>query len=75
MTSNNYYAEISFDSLRFHYSSILDLLIQSNRRLNLYLRIASVNKNSAMSKVFMKKYKEFEKYHDMLIHNKVEMEK
>jgi hypothetical protein len=67
MASMNYYNEVSFDSLRFHYSNVIEAIIASNRRMNLYFRVAGVNKNSKMCEIFADKYKKFEKYHNMLI--------
>lgn len=47
--SANYYAELSFDSLRFQYSNVIEAIIQSNRRMNMYFRIAGINKGSLLS--------------------------
>lgn len=62
--SHNYFEEVSFDTLRFEYSNIIAAIIDSNRRLNLYFRVAGINKNSHMCEIFFKKYLEFQEYHD-----------
>jgi hypothetical protein len=73
--SVNYYAEISFDSLRFQYSNVIEAIIKSNMRMNMYFRIAAINKGSLLSKIYTEKYKSYNAYHDSLLHNKLEIEK
>lgn len=75
VSSNNYYGEVSFDTLRFHYSNIIEAIIKSNRRLNLYWRVSRVNSNSQMCEIFSEKYHAHMTYHDMLISNKLNIEK
>ncbi len=75
MVSANYYAEVSFDSLRFHYSNTIHDIIESNRRMNLFFRVAGVNKNSVMSLLFAEKYKAHHQYHNALLKNKLNIEK
>ena len=43
--------------------------------MNLYFRVAGINKNQRMCKVFADKYKAYESYHNMLIQNKLDIEK
>lgn len=75
MASLNYFSEITFDSLRFHYSNVIEAIIASNKRLNLYMRISNVNKEAKMCEVFARKYADFERYHNMLLQNKLDIEK
>ena len=73
--STNYISELSFDSLRFHYSNVIDAIMASNRRMNLYFRIAGINKGTTVSTIFGEKYKAYNAYHDSLLHNKLRIEK
>ena len=75
MISNNYFNEISFDSLRFQYSNIIASINQSNRRMNLYFRVAGVNKNSKMGNIFLEKYNLYQTYHNQLLSVKLQIEK
>lgn len=47
----------------------------SNRRMNLYFRIAGINKGSLVSTIFAEKYKAYNAYHDSLLRNKLRIEK
>lgn len=73
--SENYFAEISFDSLRFQYCNVIEAIVQSNRRMNLYFRVAGVNKGSLMCEVFAEKYRSFQAFHNALLSNKLAIEK
>ena len=75
MTSSNYFNEISFDSLRFQYSNIIAAINQSNRRMNMFYRVAGVNKNSLISSIFIEKYRNHQPYHDQLLNIKLSIEK
>jgi len=75
VNSNNYFSEISFDSLRFQYSNVIEGILVSNKRMNLYFRIAGINKGSLVSEIFAEKYKMHQAYHNSLIVNKLYIEK
>lgn len=75
VASTNYFAEVSFDCLRFQYASLLSNLVEGKRRLNLYFRIAGINKGSLMSEIFADKFKSFRAYYGSLLFNKAQIEK
>lgn len=43
--------------------------------MNLYFRIAGINKGSLVSTIFADKYKAYNAYHDSLLRNKLRIEK
>ena len=46
----------------------------SNERLNLYFRLAGINKGQKISQIFANKYEKFIKFHQALIENKEKIE-
>ena len=43
--------------------------------MNLYFRVAGINKGSLMCDIFAEKYKKFNSYHNSLLCNKISIEK
>ena len=73
--SMQYFQQISFDSLRFHYSNTINELVKCKQRLNLYFRIAGINKGSEISRVFHEKFKSLKAYYDQKHRTKTEIER
>ena len=72
--SNNYFGEINITTLKYQYSNNLESILSANRRLQLYYRIAKINEDSKMGKIFEKKYNNFYPYYLSLVENKVKIE-
>lgn len=75
VSSTNYFSEINIQTLKHQYTSNLDNILVSKRRLLLYYRIAHINEQSEMGKIFAKKYNNFYPYFLSLIDNKQKIEK
>ena len=45
------------------YANTVEYLIETNQRLNLYYRVAGINKGKPLSRIFAKKYESFLGYH------------
>lgn len=74
VASNNFFAEIDFDTLLFLYTQLVELLVASNQRLNLYFRLAGTNKGQQISHIFARKYESFMSFHLSMVENKEKME-
>jgi predicted metalloendopeptidase len=60
--STDFYSEINSATLKHLYTSNLDEMIEANRRLQLYFRVAKINVDSQMGTIFIKKYNNFYPY-------------
>ena len=75
LLSNYYLAEIKFDSQLSLYKSTIQQISDAHKRLNLYFNLASVNKETVLSKIFAKKYETFQIYYKSLLTVKELIEK
>mmetsp|Transcript_24374 Transcript_24374/g.37764 ORF Transcript_24374/g.37764 Transcript_24374/m.37764 type:complete len:377 (-) Transcript_24374:476-1606(-) len=75
VSSTNFFQEIKFESLRFLYESTIEEVIQAMKRTNFYFRIAGINKDSKLGKIFLKKHEEFRRYYFSLMRNRQRIEK
>ena len=74
VASKNFYAEIDFDTLLFQYTQLVEFLVASNQRLNLYFRLAGINKGKQISQIFARKYESFMSFHLGMVENKEKIE-